>query len=228
MPPRQLLASALLAALVSPLAHAEDAVDIDRVTVSASTSRIPDSDAALPNTITVIDQQQLQQQLALTQDISQVLANLIPSFSPSRQKLTNGGETLRGRKPLYLVDGVPQSTPLREGGRDGHTIDPAMIERIEVIHGANALQGLGASGGIINIITKRAPRQDGESFQDVNVAASTRAAERKRQHRLPRARTCSARAVARSTSSAAPPTPAKACTTTATATRSPSTTCRAT
>ncbi|MBU8976679.1 TonB-dependent receptor [Lysobacter sp. MMG2] len=174
MPRRHLLASALLAALVAPVAHAADeATDIDRVTVSASTSRIPDSEAALPNTITVIDQAQLQQQLALTQDISQVLANLIPSFAPSRQKLTNSGETLRGRKPLYLVDGVPQSTPLREGGRDGHTIDPSMIERIEVIHGANALQGLGASGGIINIITKRAPRQDGETFQDVSVAAST-------------------------------------------------------
>ncbi|MEH6416676.1 TonB-dependent receptor [Pseudomonas sp. CGJS7] len=173
MPRLQILASALLAALAAPLAHADEAKDIDRVVVSASTSRTPNSEAALANTITVIDQEQLKQQLSVTQDISQVLANLIPSFSPSRQKLTNGGETLRGRKPLYLVDGVPQSTPLREGGRDGHTVDPAMIERIEVIHGANALQGLGASGGIINIITKRAPRQDGESFQDVSIGAST-------------------------------------------------------
>ncbi|KRB10325.1 TonB-dependent receptor [Lysobacter sp. Root690] len=175
MPRLTLLASALLAALAVPVAQAAeaDAKDIDRVTVSASTSRTPNSEAALANTITVIDQEQLNQQLAVTQDISQVLANLIPSFSPSRQKLTNGGETLRGRKPLYLVDGVPQSTPLREGGRDGHTVDPAMIERIEVIHGANALQGLGASGGIINIITKRAPRQDGETFQDLSIGAST-------------------------------------------------------
>ncbi|MGO4262596.1 TonB-dependent receptor [Lysobacter sp. TAB13] len=173
MPRPQLLASALLAVLAAPIAHADEAKDIDRVTVSASTSRTPNSEAALANTITVIDQEQLKQQLSVTQDISQVLANLIPSFSPSRQKLTNGGETLRGRKPLYLVDGVPQSTPLREGGRDGHTVDPAMIERIEVIHGANALQGLGASGGIINIITKRAPRKDGETFQDVTIGAST-------------------------------------------------------
>ncbi|QWF18198.1 TonB-dependent receptor [Lysobacter capsici] len=175
MPRSTLLASALLAALAVPVAQAAeaDAKDIDRVTVSASTSRTPNSEAALANTITVIDREQLNQQLAVTQDISQVLANLIPSFSPSRQKLTNGGETLRGRKPLYLVDGVPQSTPLREGGRDGHTVDPAMIERIEVIHGANALQGLGASGGIINIITKRAPRQDGETFQDFSIGAST-------------------------------------------------------
>jgi iron complex outermembrane receptor protein len=168
----------LLSLLAAPVAHAAPADDaaateLDRVTVSASTSRMPWSDSALPNTITIIDREQLQQQLAITQDITQVLASLVPSFTPARQKMTNAGESLRGRKPLYLVDGVPQSTPLRAGGRDGHTIDAAMIERIEVIHGANALQGLGASGGIINIITKRAPREDGESFHDLNLAASS-------------------------------------------------------
>jgi iron complex outermembrane receptor protein len=173
MTPIRLLAGAIAGALALPAIAADDATTLDRIVVSASTSRIPDSDAALPNTITVIDREQLEQQLAITHDLSQVLSNLIPSFTPSRQKLTNSGETLRGRKPLYLVDGVPQSTPLREGGRDGHTIDPSMIERIEVIHGANALQGLGASGGIINIITKRAPRRDGGTFHDVSIAAST-------------------------------------------------------
>src|SRR3546814_20498777 len=86
--------------------------------------------------------------------------------------MSSFGESLRGRQPLYMVDGVPQSTPLRDGSRDAHTIDPAMIERIEVIHGANALQGLGASGGIINIITRRAPRQDG-SFHEATIGAST-------------------------------------------------------
>lgn len=176
LPHPRLLTLAVALALPSAVyaqAQTDGATELDRVTVSASTSRIPDSEAALPNTITVIDRAQLEQQLAVTQDLSQVLANLIPSFTPSRQKLTNAGETLRGRKPLYLVDGVPQSTPLRDGGRDGHTLDPAMIERIEVIHGANALQGLGASGGIINIITKHAPRKDGDSFHDVSLSASS-------------------------------------------------------
>src|SRR3546814_881671 len=100
--PRHALASALLIALAAPAAFAQDttgqdatssrtdrATDLDRVVVSASTSRIPNSEAALPNTITVIDQVELQQQLAVTQDISQVLANLIPAFAPSRQKMTS-------------------------------------------------------------------------------------------------------------------------------------------
>ncbi|HEU0153539.1 MAG TPA: TonB-dependent receptor [Arenimonas sp.] len=173
MPRHALLAAAILGTLSLPAHGADTATVLDEITVSASTSRLPWSEAALPNTITVIDRAQLEQQLALTRDLSQVLANLIPAFAPSRQKMTSFGESLRGRQPLYLVDGVPQSTPLRDGSRDAHTIDPAMIERIEVIHGANALQGLGASGGIINIITKRAPTQPGSAFHEVSLGASS-------------------------------------------------------
>ena len=166
----QMLAAALAAAIVGT-ARADEVTNLDDVVVSASTTRMPASNAALPNTITVITREDLDRQLAITQDLSQVLANLVPAFSPSRQKLTSFGESLRGRQPLYLVDGVPQSTPLRDGSRDAHTIDPAMIERIEILHGANALQGLGASGGVINIITKRAPKADG-SFQEVSLGGS--------------------------------------------------------
>jgi iron complex outermembrane receptor protein len=54
-----------------------------------------------------------------------------------------------------MIDGVPQSNPLRDGGREGNTIDPSVIERVEVLHGANAIHGMGASGGVINLITKK-------------------------------------------------------------------------
>ncbi|PSJ21920.1 TonB-dependent receptor [Halomonas sp. ND22Bw] len=108
-----------------------------------------------PQKVTVITREQIEQQLAITQDPGQVLSNLIPSYSPSRQKLSNAGETFRGRAPLFLVDGVPQSNPLRDSGRDSYTIDLSMVERIEVIHGASAEHGLGATGGIINYVTKR-------------------------------------------------------------------------
>lgn len=153
-------------------AGAEPAERLERITVSASTSRTPESDAALPNTITVITAEDLRQQLTFTNDLSVVLANLVPAFAPGRQKMTSFGESLRGRQPLYLVDGVPQSTPLRDGSRDAHTIDPAFIDRVEIIHGSNALHGLGGSGGIINIITKAAPGEDG-TFHDVSVNANT-------------------------------------------------------
>lgn len=144
---------ALSLLLCSPLLQANDDA-IEHIQVSATRSSAPVS--TVPATITVITQEQIASQLAFTQDISAILGNLLPGFSPSRQKLTSAGETLRGREPLYMIDGVPQSNPLRNGSRDGKTIDPAMIERIEVIRGANAIQGMGASGGIINIITKSA------------------------------------------------------------------------
>lgn len=145
------LAFALLCC--SPLLQANDAA-IEHVQVNATRSSAPVS--TVPATISVITQEQIASQLAFTQDISAIIGNLLPGFSPSRQKLTSAGETLRGREPLYMIDGVPQSNPLRNGSRDGKTIDPAMIERIEVIRGANAIQGMGASGGIINIVTKSA------------------------------------------------------------------------
>lgn len=123
--------------------------------IVVTAARVEKPLSTVPNTVTIIDQDELEQQLAIQNDLSTLLGNLIPSFSPSRQKMTNSGESLRGRKPLYLIDGVPQSNPLRNGGRDGHTIDPFLLERVEVLHGANAIHGLGAAGGIINLITKK-------------------------------------------------------------------------
>lgn len=151
---RVALGVAIAAALTGKALAAETAVSkVEEVMVTASRVERPLS--TIPNTVTVVNAVELKEQLAINNDISTVLGNLIPSFSPSRQKMTNAGESLRGRKPLYMIDGVPQSSPLREGGRDGHIIDPAVLARVEVLHGANAIHGLGASGGIINLITKK-------------------------------------------------------------------------
>lgn len=75
--------------------------------------------------------------------------------------MTGFGEAFRGRQALFLIDGVPQTNPLRDSSRDGVTIDRDVIERIEVVHGANASQGLGATGGIVNLITV-SPEESGE------------------------------------------------------------------
>ena len=172
------VSAALAAALTTNAAVAADsnANRLEEVMVTAS--RVEKPLSTIPNTVTVINTAELEEQLAINNDISTVLGNLIPSFSPSRQKMTNAGESLRGRKPLYMIDGVPQSSPLREGGRDGHIIDPAVLARIEVLHGANAIHGLGASGGIINLITKKptetfqqSVRVDG-TFQTEDVGES--------------------------------------------------------
>ena len=154
---KSVLSLALAAILAGP-AVAQDTttpVKADE-TIKITATRTEQSAGSIAATVTVIDGEDLRRQLASADTLSDVLGNLVPAFSPSRQKLSSAGETLRGREPLYLIDGVPQSNPLRNGSRAAYTIDPLMIERVEIIHGASAIQGMGASGGIINIITKSA------------------------------------------------------------------------
>lgn len=160
----------LLTAATAPAFAQQAAVD-ETLTITAS--RTDETAASIPSTVTVIDGESLRRQLSVANSLSDILGNLLPSFSPSRQKMTSAGESLRGREPLYLIDGVPQSNPLRNGSRDANTIDPMLIERVEVIHGASAIQGMGASGGIINIVTKSAARgQQNEVSAGVSAPTS--------------------------------------------------------
>ena len=134
---------------------APPATTIDDVVVTAARTALPRS--AMPSTVEVIGEAAIAQQTALGSSAVETVATLIPSFSPTRQKLSGAGETLRGRSPLFLVDGVPQSTPLRDDSRDGFTIDPFFIDRVEVIFGSNAIQGVGATGGVVNYVTAAPP-----------------------------------------------------------------------
>ena len=146
-------------------AQPADARTLDTVTVSAS--RTGEAADSAPQTVVIIDRQAIEQQLRISGNSSDLLSSLLPSYTPSRGKMNGSGETLRGRTPLILVDGIPQSNPLRPTGREAHTIDYAMVERIEVIQGANAMNGLGATGGTINLIT-RLP-EAGEVNQHIGV-----------------------------------------------------------
>ena len=57
-----------------------------------------------------------------------------------------------------MVDGIPQSTPLRNGQVDIKSVQPSDISRVEVLKGAAAIYGNGGDGGIINYITKNADK----------------------------------------------------------------------
>ncbi|MCM5704497.1 TonB-dependent receptor [Larsenimonas salina] len=156
-------------ACMSGYATAQDTADPESMVVTATRTGADKDDS--PQVIRIISHEEIQKQQSFTSDSSEILSNLLPGYSPPRQKMSGSGETLRGRTPLIMIDGIPQSNPLRPTGRELHSIDFAMVDHIEVIKGANATNGLGATGGVINIITKRpAP----ESFvQHVRVEAST-------------------------------------------------------
>lgn len=125
----------------------------------------------IPGAITVISKADLAHTLALTEDASAVLARIVPGYAESSQAMSNTGETLRGRIPLRLFDGVPQGSPLREGGRSATFTDMGVIGRIEVINGPSASEGVGAAGGIINYISK-VPTKQGDEFTLVGRVSS--------------------------------------------------------
>ncbi|MEJ6012187.1 TonB-dependent receptor [Novosphingobium aquae] len=141
--------------------QAAQAYSANEIVVTAARSILPAN--ALPLTVDVIGKDDLDQQVSISGSVTDAVATLTPSFSPTRQKLSGAGETLRGRSPLYAINGIPQSTPLRDGSRDGFTIDAFFVDRVELIFGSNALQGIGGTGGIVNQVTVGAPRDDGIS-----------------------------------------------------------------
>ncbi len=133
--------------------------EIEEIVVTGARTRLPIT--ALPLTVDLVGGKALSDQVAVSGSVIEAISAKLPAFSPGREKLSGSGETLRGRSPLYAINGVPQSTPIRDGSRDGYTIDPFFIDRVEVIYGSNALQGIGATGGVVNQVTVSAPAGDG-------------------------------------------------------------------
>ncbi|MFL1405132.1 TonB-dependent receptor [Marinobacter sp. M1N3S26] len=173
---RSLLLASGITALAPAIGHTQETGSEDsaasampELVISATRNRATVNQT--PQRTRIISREEIEQQLAISDDPGQVLSNLIPSYSPGRQKLTNAGETLRGRAPLFMVDGVPQTNPLRDSARDSYTIDMDMVERIEVIYGASAEHGLGATGGIINFVTREP--ESGSLKQSVTAKVTT-------------------------------------------------------
>nr|WP_277875743.1 TonB-dependent receptor [Trichocoleus sp. FACHB-90] len=122
--------------------------------VIVSVTRTDEELSNVPRSITVITSEQLEEQTRVTRDLGETLSKVVPGLAPPTQSASSFGQSLRGRNVLVLIDGVPQSTS-RNVFRDFGTIDPSAIERVEVLRGPTAIYGDGATGGVINIITRR-------------------------------------------------------------------------
>jgi iron complex outermembrane receptor protein len=153
--------SSLLLGSFATSAHSQDTAAADQIAeVIVTGTRVPKSVDKIPGAITVVGEAELAQSTAVTMDATAVLSRSVPGYSESSQAMSNTGENLRGRIALRLFDGVPQGSPLREGTRNGTFTDMGIVERIEVINGPSAAEGVGAAGGIINYIS-RSPTEDG-------------------------------------------------------------------
>ena len=146
----------LSSTVFAPHALSSEQQDQDIECMVVTGSRVIESIDEIPASITIISQQEIQEQLKVTPELQNMLAQLVPGMAPSTGTSSNSSQTLRGRAPLVMIDGVPQSTPLRNGSLGIKSLDPSAIERIEVIKGATSIYGNGAASGIINYITKKA------------------------------------------------------------------------
>ena len=127
-------------------------------------TRTPKSIAEVAGTVQTIRGDEIVQQAGAGRKVADVLAQLVPSLAPSSGNTSNYGQTMRGRNVLVMIDGVSQ-TGSRDVARQLNSISPNMIDHIEVVSGATSIYGSGATGGIINIITKRADKSEPVSFQ---------------------------------------------------------------
>lgn len=130
----------------------ENLEQLDEIIITSNRTR--ETLDEVPSSVSVLSSKQIENLTKTSNAMADVLME-IPGIALGTNQTSSVGQTLRGRNMLVLIDGIPQSTPLRKGARDINTIDPSAIERIEVIKGATAIYGNGADGGIVNYITKK-------------------------------------------------------------------------
>ena len=153
-----------------------DTVELSEVIVKGAT-RFETPLDSLSRAVTVVREAEVEVQKRLDPNLGSILGGTVPGMSPSTEALSDYGQTLRGRPFLTLIDGVPQTMTLRDGRRAVNVIDPDAIEQIEVIRGGTAIYGFGATGGMVNVITKRPESGDPQASLTVGTDFSTRSSD---------------------------------------------------
>ncbi|WP_342597250.1 TonB-dependent receptor [Cyanobacterium aponinum UTEX 3222] len=135
----------------------QDSVNEEReeaIEIIVTATRTEQQQQEIPRSVTVITRSEIEQQTNISRNLNDILGRLVPGFGPPNGFGSSSDfQSLRGRAPVVLIDGVPLSDSSGLG-RQLRTIDPASIERIEVVRGSSSLYGGGSTGGIINIITR--------------------------------------------------------------------------
>ena len=151
------LALAVLACfpLIAAAQTADSVPRLDEIVVTAS--RSPQLEKDVLGDVSVIDKETLR--LSGSDSVAEVLARQHGiQINNSGGPQTTTGVFLRGSPTQHtqvLVDGI-RINSITTGSTSWNAIDPALIERIEIVRGASSsLYGSGAMGGVINIITKK-------------------------------------------------------------------------
>lgn len=149
--------------LTSPLAIADDPVELNQMVVTASGYAQDVRDA--PASISILPREQLEK--GIYRDVTDALSD-VPGVM-----VTGGGSSsdisirgMGGKYTLILVDGKRQGSRETRPNSDGSGIEQgwlpplSAIDHIEVIRGPmSSLYGSDALGGVINIITRKAKQE---------------------------------------------------------------------
>lgn len=148
----------------------------EEVVVSATRTdkRVEDQ----PLRVEVVPSDEVQEKIMMTPgDVSMLLAETnglrLQTTSPSLGGATVRVQGLRGRYTQVLADGLPLF-----GGQTGAIgllqIPPMDLGQVEVIKGvASALYGMSAVGGVVNLVSRRPPKQGREAEVLVNATTHT-------------------------------------------------------
>ncbi len=139
--------------------------------IIVTASRTDATKALMTNQVTVVDAEDIRQAITLSDSMSGVLESTVPGYSGSTSSQTLRGISLRGGNPLILIDGIPQYVSMFDSNKEANPIDMDFVSKVEVIHGATALQGIGGTGGGINLVTKSPSATKGFS-QDITIRTS--------------------------------------------------------
>jgi outer membrane cobalamin receptor len=149
---------------------------LDEVLVTATSheSRVD----AVPNAVTVITREQIDQMVAPTTiDILKNAAGVEvysargPLSSSTYNRVIMRGQGSNPARILVMLNGIPQA-----GGQNGDFewsfINPRDVERIEIVRGpGSALYGSQAMGGVINIITRKPTEADGKTVLETKYGS---------------------------------------------------------
>ncbi len=131
-------------------------VTLEAITVVADSktgTALAQKISEMPAVTQVIFEDEIAQQATGNRTVGDILGQLVPSIGTGSGSTSNYATTMRGRPLQYLLNGVPL-TGSRNISRQLNSIDPTQLERIEVLSGATSIYGSGATGGLINLITK--------------------------------------------------------------------------
>ncbi len=157
---KRLKASSTLAAFMgfSASAVAQQAAPVDQAYSDAEVIVIESSRRGqaledMARSARVFSEAQLEVLLQQTTSVQEILGKAVPGFAPPVTEGSAGSLTLRGRDPLFLIDGVPLASNTNFN-RFLDKFDPLAIGRVEVVYGPTALYGSGATGGVIQFFTQ--------------------------------------------------------------------------